>query len=746
MHELKETEQPSLLARWARFAARHHWRVLGVWLAALVILGVASATLGGEYVNTFELPGSDSQEAVDLLQARFPAASGDSASIVFQDEAGVTDPAVQARIEGVLSEAATLPEVVAVTSPYQDPAQVSADGTIAYATVQYDKSASDVDKAAVDQLFDLVDASGGNGLRVEAGGQVVTAQEIVPPGTSEFIGIAVAMVIMLLMFGSVIAMGLPIMTALVGLGIGILVAPLFANGFTLSASVTDAFLSMMGLGVGIDYALFIVNRYRDGLLDGKSVEDAVVRAIDTSGRAIIFAGVTVAITLLGLTAIGIPFITGLGLAGAIVVIASVIVAIFLIPAILGLVGNRVLRWRIPGLGGAARGEDSFWFRWGRRIQARPGIFGAAVVLVLLVIATPFFDMRLGLSDAGNNPTSMHSRRAYDLMAEGFGPGANGPLLIVVEQSGGIDSALLQSLPPAIQTAPDVAAVTAATPNQAGDTAIFQVIPASSPQDRATTDLVNHLRDDVIPDALGGSTAHAYVAGSTAANIDLSAKISEQMPLFFAIVIGLSVLLLIVVFRTVVVPLKAAVLNLLSVGAAFGAVVAVFQYGWFKDVLGVAKEGPVEAFLPILLFGIVFGLSMDYEVFLLSRVHEEHSHGRPARRAMLDGVGYSGKVVAAAGAIMTSVFLAFVLGDSRVIKELGFGVGFAIIVDAFLVRLVLVPAIITLLGDRAWYMPAWLDWILPRFNVEGAPDPDVDYTPPQLGAEGASVRGAVPIGR
>lgn len=727
MREMTKAQQPSLLARWARFAARHHWRVLGGWLAILVVLGVASTTLGGEYATSFDLPGSESQKAIDLLEERFPAAAGDSATIVFQADAGIADPAVRARIEGVLSQAATLPEVLAVTSPYQNPAQVSTDGTIAYASVQYDKAASDVEKSAVDQLLDLVDGSGGNGLKVEAGGQVVSSSETAPPGTSEIIGIAVAMVIMLVMFGSIVAMGLPIVTALVGLAIGLLAAPLFANAFTFSSDVTDAIIAMMGLGVGIDYALFIVNRYRDGLLAGKSVEDATVRAIDTSGRAIIFAGITVAIALLGLAAIGIPFVTGLGVAGSIVVVASVLVAIFLMPAILGLVGTRVLRWRVPGLGGAPKGGDAFWFRWGRRIQRTPGIFGAAVILVLLVIATPFLDTRLGLPDDGGNPTSMHSRRAYDLMAEGFGSGVNGPLLIVVSQSGGIDQTVLQSLPAAIQTASDVAAVTPATPNQAGDTAIFQVIPTSGPQADETTDLVKELRDEVIPRALNGSGAQAYVAGSTAANIDISDQIASRQPLFFTIVIGLSVLLLVVVFRSVVVPLKAAVMNLLTMGAAFGSVVAVFQWGWFKDLLGVAQTGPVIAFLPIFLFAIVFGLSMDYEVFLLSRVHEEHSHGRPARRAMLIGLGYSGKVVAAAGAIMTSVFLAFVLGDSVAIKEIGFGLGVAVIFDAFLVRLILVPAVMTLLDKWAWYMPAWLDRILPKLNVEGEPDPDVDYS-------------------
>jgi RND superfamily putative drug exporter len=720
---------PGLIARWARFAVRRKWAVLAAWAAVIAVLGVVSTTFGGEYDPGFRIPNVESQQAIDLLDERFPQVSGDTATIVFQSGNGIADEAVAANIADVLGQIGALPEVIGVTSPDQQPGAISADGTIGFATVQFDKPAAEIDATNVEDMLAIVDAANGGNLVVEAGGQVVADNEAaVESRTSEIVGIVVAMVIMLVMFGSVVAMGLPIITAVAGLALSLLVAPIFANWFTMSDAVTLAFASMMGLGVGIDYALFIVNRYRDGLLAGKSAEEAAVRAIDTSGRAVIFAGVTVAIALLGLIVIQIPFVTGLGIVGAIVVLLSVVVSIFLMPALLGVVGTRVLSWRIPGLGREPKGQDSFWYRWGRGIQKRPGLISAVVVVGLLILSIPFFDMRLGLSDAGNNAEETHTRRAYDLVSEGFGPGLNGPLLVVVDEPDGIDPDLLAGMASSIQETEGVAFVSQPIPNEAGDTAILQVIPQTSPQDEETAQLVDRLRDETLPVVLADSGTEAYVGGSTAANVDLSEKISERMPLFFIVVIGLSLILLTTVFRSVVVPLKAALMNLLSIGAAFGAVVAVFQWGWLGELIGVSQAGPVESFLPMILFGIVFGLSMDYEVFLLSRVHEEYTHTKDAKRSMLDGVAGSGKVIAAAGGIMASVFFAFVLGDARVIKELGFGLGVAVVVDAFIVRLILVPAVMTLLDGRAWYMPGWLDRILPKLNVEGEPDEEGETLP------------------
>jgi RND superfamily putative drug exporter len=721
MQTTPSAPRPGALVRWTIFSIRHKWQVLAVWLVGLIVLGFAASEFKGDYSTAFDIPGAESQTAIDLLGERFPAASGDSATLVFQAPAGITDPAVRQQIEAVLAEAAKLPEVVSVDSPYDTQSSISADGTLAYATVQYDKAANDVDKDNAKQLIDLVERSGGDGLTVEVGGSVASVAEVGDLGSAELIGIGVAIVIMLLMFGSVLATGLPIVTALIGVVLGTLVAMLFANVFTLSDSITSAFISMMGLGVGIDYALFIVNRYRDGLLHGQSVEDAAASAINTSGRAVMFAGTTVAIAMLGLIVIQIPFVTGLGIAGAGVVLSSVLIAVTLMPAILGVVGKRVLRYRIPGLGNPAEGETGFWYRWVRFIQRFPGTITIVLIIAIGALAVPYTDIQLGLADAGNGPETLHTRRAYDLLAEGFGPGFNGPLLLVVENDNGLDQDQLASIQSAVQGTSGVVAVTPPTLNQNGDTAILQVIPATSPQDEKTADLVKDLRSNVLPAAVASTGTNTFVAGNTAANIDVSDKISNRMPLFFVIVIGLSLILLAVVFRSIVVPLKAGLMNLLSIGGAYGLLVIVFQWGWGKGLIGVSKDGPVESYLPMILFGIAFGLSMDYEVFLVSRIHEEYTHGRDPKSAIYHGVGTTGKVVAAAGAIMVSVFFGFVLPDERSIKEIGFGLGTAILIDAFLVRLILVPAVMTLLGKRAWYMPAWLDRVLPRISVEGESD-------------------------
>lgn len=732
----RRPERP--LARWARFAVTHPWRVIAGWAIVIAVAATLATLFGGDYVNQFEVPDSDSQAAVDLLTERFPDAAGDTASLVFQTTAGVADPAARAGIDTVLARAAQLPGVTGVTSPWDQPSQVSDDGTIAYATLQYATAAIDVPTADAEALFALVDASSGTaGVRVETGGQVVSANEFPElGGTAELLGIGVALLIMLVIFGSLISSFLPVVTAIVGVGLANVVAPLFANGFTLSGDITPAFISMIGLGVGIDYALFIINRYREGLLSGHDPKDAAVTAMDTAGRSVAFAGIVVAVGLLGLATIGIPFVTGLGLAGSIAVALSVLVAIFLMPAILGLIGTRALRFRVPGLGRAPRGESGFWFRWGRAIQRRPGVVSGAAVLVLVVLAIPYFSIHLNLSDAGNNPETNYDRRAYDLTADGFGPGANGPLLLVLEDEAGLPQATLDGVTQAIAAVPGVDSVSGAVTNDAGDTSIVQVFPTTGPQDEATTDLTNTLRDDTLPAALTGSGVSAYVGGATAATIDISQIIADRTPIFFIVVIGLSMILLAIVFRSVVIPVKTALLNLLSVGAAYGATVAVFQWGWLGDQLGLGATGPIEAFLPIILFGVLFGLSMDYEVFLLSRVHEEVVHRTPARRAMLLGVGYSGRVVAAAGTIMAAVFLGFFLEDFRTIKMIGFGLGVAVFVDAFLVRLVLVPAVMTLLGERAWSIPRWLDRILPRVSIEGPADeppaPGVVNRPDQTG--------------
>ncbi|MCC6791910.1 MAG: MMPL family transporter, partial [Thermomicrobiales bacterium] len=482
------TARPAgFLQRWAIFSVRHRKRVLGGWIAALIVLvGIVSAA-GGDFVDTFTIPGVESQKAIDLLTERFPSQAGDSAQIVVRADAGVNDEAVRAKIDAVLGEAAMLPGVIAVVSPFDNPGAISADGTYAYATVQYEKAANEVPIGDIEELTDLIDRSAAEGFQIEVGGQIISATEQEPPGSSELIGIAMAMVILLIMFGSVIAMGLPIVTALVGLMIGILITTLAANIFDMS-TFTPAFLSMIGLGVGIDYCLFIVTRYREGIHHGLSVEAAVARAVDTAGRAVIFAGTVVAIALLGLLAMGIPFVAALGIAAAIVVAASVLVAIGFLPMVLGFVGRRIDKWKIPGLGGDATSTNGFWFKWGRLIQRRPALIGGLALAAMLVLCIPYFDMRLGSSDAGNGSEAMHTKRAYDLLAEGFGAGFNGPLVVAVEHDGGLNGDTLNALVAAMESTEGVVAVSNPIANEANDTAVITVMPAYSPQDEATTEL------------------------------------------------------------------------------------------------------------------------------------------------------------------------------------------------------------------------------------------------------------------
>ena len=719
---------PGLIARWARFAARRPWRVLGGWLALIVIAGVLSGTVGGKFVDSFKIPGAESQKAVDLLSEKFPSQAGDAATIVVKADAGVNDPSVKSKIDAIIASAQTLPEVVGAASPYDSPGSISADGKFAIINVQYDKPADEVKMANAKKLVQLVETSGSDGMTVEVGGQIIATTEQEFGGTSELIGIIAAVFILIIAFGSIVAMGVPILAALVGLAFGIILTIIAARFFDMS-SFTISFLSMIGLGVGIDYSLFIVTRFREGLHNGDSVEDAIVRAVDTSGRATVFAGTVVAIALLGLLAIGIPFVAALGIAAALVVLSAVLIAIGFTPAVLKLIGVRIDRLKVPGLStGHDPEQKGVWFRWTRQVQNRPWIFGGGALIVLLVLAIPFFSLRLGSSDNGNSPTSLHSRRAYDLLAEGFGLGFNGPLLVTVERDGGLDAAVLDKIEGALKESAGVAAVGPAVQNESGDTAVIQVTPKYAPQDSQTTKLVQSLRNDVIPPAIAGSNTNAYVGGATAAFIDVGDKITSRMPLFFLVVIGLSFIVLMTVFRSIVIPVKAAIFNLLSIGAAYGVLVAVFQWGWFGSVFGVEKEGPIESFLPMMLFAILFGLAMDYEVFLLSRIHEEYLHGESAHESIRVGLGLTARVIFAAATIMMAVFFSFVMENTRVIKEFGLGLGVAILVEALLIRLFLFPAVMELLGDRAWYMPRWLDRILPRLNIEGpttAPAPEVE---------------------
>ena len=550
----------------------------------MVVLGVLSVTVGGDLADSFTIPGTESQAALDLLEERFPSQAGDTAQIVVRADAGVADPAIQARVEALLAEAATLPGVIAVDSPYANPANVSADGTIAYATVQYEKLAFETPLEDIDQLTALVDRSGDSGLTVEAGGSMVAQAEQEPPSESSAIAIGAAMIVLLIAFGSVVAMGLPIATALAGLVAGFLGIGLAAR-FVDIASFTPAIAAMIGLGVGIDYALFIVSRYREGLAEGRSVADAVAVAMETAGRAVAFAGIVVVIALMGLFAIGLPFVTAFAIASSMMVGFSILVALTLLPALLGFAGTRVDRFRIPGIRANANPKSSIGYRISGLIGRSPIAYALASAAILLLLAAPLLDVKLGFPDSGANPESYHTRRAYDLLSTGFGPGFNGPLLVAIESDGALDLNGVETLRAALSQTPGVVEVAPAAVSPAGDTAVVSFVPTTSPQDDHTSDLVNRIRDDVVPAALDGTSLEAYVGGATASYIDVNDRMSSRTPYFIAIVLGLSVLLLTAVFRSPVIALKAAVMNLLSIGSAFGVVIAVFQWGWARASSG-----------------------------------------------------------------------------------------------------------------------------------------------------------------
>jgi RND superfamily putative drug exporter len=715
-----------MLKRLARFSYRRRWRVLAAWVVFLVAVSIFSSSAGGVFRNEFSLSGSESKQAQELLKQRgFAERAGFSGHIVFKADQGVDDPAVRQAMEDLF---ARIPRTVAntqVVSPYspQGARQISQNGRIAYAEINFaDRPDKDLQSAA-----DKVKAEAARvkvpGLRIELGGQVFGEQTL---PASEAIGVVLAIIVLLIAFGSILAAGLPILTALFGIGTGIALVQLAANGLTMPDFTTQA-VAMIGIGVGIDYALLIVTRYRQALRDGHQPESAVALAADTAGRSVVFAGTTVVIAVLGMLLINVPAVRGLAVGIALGVLMTMLAAITLLPAVLGFVGHNIDKLGLPHKK-RAEGEvrESFWYRWSRVLQRRPWPPVIAGLLILLVLAAPVLSMRLAFADAGNRPTSDTTRRAYDLLAEGFGPGFNGPLILAVDMSGGQrDLPAVEQLSERLKTAPGVAFATPPQANQAGNAAIVQVFPSSSPQSEETAKLVDRLRNDVIPPATRGTDVKVLVGGLQAGATDYSNYTAERLPVFIGLVLLLSFLLLMVVFRSVLVPLKAVIMNLLSIGAAYGVIVAVFQWGWGKDLIGVSKAGPVEAWAPMMLFAIVFGLSMDYEVFLLSRMREEYDRTGNNATAVADGLAATARVITAAAAIMILVFSAFVLGDERAIKLFGFGLAVAVFLDATIVRLILVPATMELLGDWNWWIPKWLDRILPTVRVEPADDIDAE---------------------
>ncbi len=713
----------------ATWSYRHRRIVLGIWLLALVGTNLLSIAAGSAYSNNFNLPNTESTRALALLRSVAPKESGDSEQIVFGTLGGakVTDPAIQQRVAAMLARVAQLVHVVSVASPFsasgaKQGAGISRDGTVGFATVALDRQAQSLPMSYAKDLVDTATSISGNGLTVGVSGQLAEQANQPSIGGVGF-GILTAGIVLFLVFGSLYAMAMPLVSALMSLGTAVSVIGLLSHVLKMP-DFSSQLVLLIGLGVGIDYALFIVSRHRQALLVGRDVESSVVLSLDTSGRAVLFAGAVVCIAMLGMFALGLVFLNGLAVAASIGVLFTMIAALTLLPAMLGFVGPKILsrrqRRKLAEAGKGAGTESGFWVRWASAVERRPVVSGLAAFVLIAAIATPFLKLRLGSSDQGNDPIGSTTRTAYDLLAKGFGPGFNGPLQITAELSNASEVAVMRNVASAVATQPGIAQVTPMVmiPAPGGkQIAMIQAYPTSAPQDAATTALIHHLRDEVIPAALNGSGLTVYVGGITAIFADFATVLTSKLPIFIGAVVLLSFLLLAVVLRSLVVPAKAAVMNLLSIGAAFGVITAVFQWGWLGGLFGVSRPGPVEAFLPVMLFAILFGLSMDYEVFLVMRIHEEWLRSGDNSGSVVKGLSATGRTITAAAAIMMVVFGSFILGGQRIIKEFGLGLAAAILIDAVVIRTALVPSLMLLIGKSNWWFPRWLDRILPRVHVD-----------------------------
>jgi putative drug exporter of the RND superfamily len=715
----------------ARWSADHRRAVVVLWIVILVASLGAAKAVGSHYGSSFTLPGTGSQRAANLLASGFPAQSGDADQIVFHTRRGtLAATAVRARIERVLGEVARLPYVASVVSPYATRGQaISRDGTIGFASIEFDRHASRLPTGAIDRVIAVARGARTQTLQVELDGQAIEQAIGFSVGYTFLVGIGAAIAVLLLSFGSLLAMGLPVGTALLGLGTGFGLIGLSSRLLSMPDFATQLAL-MIGLGVGVDYALFIVTRYREMYRrNGGDVRAAVGTAMDTAGRAIIFAGFTVVIALLGMFALGVALLNGVAISAALAVLFVLVASLTLLPALLTIFGHRIGR---PTLLARRRGtappdRSTFWTRWIAAIQRRPWTALVASAALMVVLTVPVVRIHLGNTDAGNDPRNQTTRRAYDLVARGFGQGFAGPLLVAVRLPLAGRAVALRSLETTLARTPGVAAVTPPRVSPSGDVAAVSAYPATSPQSTQTEQLVRHLRRDVIPPLERRTGLIAYVGGTTAAQIDFSSVLGSRLPYFIGVVVLLSALLLMVVFRSLLIPLQAAVMNLLSIGASMGIVVAVFQFGWAGSLFGIAG-GPIMAFLPVMVFAIVFGLSMDYEVFLISRIHEEWTHGADNSAAVREGLIRTGRVITAAAGVMVVVFASFVGGGQRVIEMFGLALASAVFLDALVIRVLLLPATLQLLGERTWWFPAWLDRRLPRFALEPPEEPPADRPP------------------
>ena len=748
-----------MLRRLASFAVRHkRLMVFGIWLPLTILIAVGSTSIGSNFRTEMAMPSSEARQAEEMLSSVQSGDAGVNGQIVIKTDKTVVDASIKKEFTAALDVIAQIPNV-SVKSPYESPSQINQSKTIAFAEISVPRTYTMVDMEKVaDKVFAASQNVKDAGITIEYGGQIFETFEM---PESEVLGLLAAVIILVIAFGSIIAMGLPIGVALLGLAVASSIVAVVSNFMSMPNEATSM-VAMIGLGVGIDYALFIVTRFREAMHDGLSIEDAVVEAIDTSGRAVMFAGITVIVALLGLLSIGLAFVTGFAVAMAIGVAVMMIGSVSLLPALLAMVGTRIesTSWAAVAalgslvisamvavfthsilfvqIGGAIAAafiimrffvaglkkplphraqnnhQHTIWWRWSRVVQHHPWRALTVSVVGLGLLAMPMFSLRLGFSDMGNAPEDTSVRKAYDLISEGFGPGFNGPLYIAVGGETAADPQAMQQFAQVIAKTDGVAAAFPA-PMPSKEVGLVIAYPKTSPQDEATSDLVHNLRSDIIP----ATNVYAKVGGFTASGIDFSDYLSKRLPWLIGSVLIVSFFLLMAVFRSILVPLKAVLMNLLSVGAAYGVIVAVFQWGWMADVFGVGKPGPVEAWAPMFLFAIVFGLSMDYEVFLLSRMKEEYNRTGDNFTAVADGVAATARVITAAALIMVCVFAAFVLAPDRQLKLFGMGMAVAVFLDATVVRMLLVPATMELLGDRNWWIPKWLDRVLPKIDVEGS---------------------------
>jgi putative drug exporter of the RND superfamily len=701
------------LTRLADLAYRRRGRMVVGWVvAAILIIGIGSS-VAGEYNADYDTPGSESKAASDLTEQRFSGYSGQEIYVVWKDEAGAASPAVRQQLKGFFADAEQVDHIAPHT-----PIRVSQDGTIGSTTLPLTVPGWEVKKEDGEKLIAAAEDNDGNGLEIKLGGDPIYAAQ--SQSSPEGIGFLGAAIVLLIAFGSVVAAGLPLSIALIGLGItsGGLIA-LLANVVDVP-DWTTAVSGLIGIGVGIDYSLLVLTRFRSALNQGKDRHDAVVEAVTTAGRSVIIAGCTVVIAVLGLILTGLSYMYGVAISASLAVLVVMSAAVTLLPALLSFLGPNVDRLRIPFLGRTLRSEgdaNSPAARWSHAVQRRPWIAAIAATAVLLALAAPALGMRLGFPDAGNDPPDTMTRQAYDLNTEGFGPGTNGPLVIAAGLPDPSAKSEIESFADQVRSEPGVAFVPDPTINDSGDAAIVTVVPTTSPQDKATEDLVNHLRNEVVPDTLGKAGITAHIGGVTAALEDQSEYMKGRLPLFTIGVVGLSFLLLLVAFHSPFISLKAAIMNLLSVSAAYGVMTLASKGGGFSNLIGIDHEVPVAPFMPVMMFAILFGLSMDYEVFLISRIREEYLKDGDTRRAVADGLAKTARVITAAAAIMVVVFLAFLAAPDVFLKLFGIGLASAIFLDATIVRMVLVPAVMQLLGPRNWWIPDWLERILPRLDVE-----------------------------